>query len=262
MTAKCRKYSMIIAISIENDYNLMERGFSRSCQRMGRWFWINVSTHFTNGAITSDRQPCGLWRLYFAISPFLLSGKYTNDQWNNRDSGPLLAQAMDSTEFRNGTSCDPCLFEALAGPETGRASLNKNHPNLPDWVWLNRRDREQPRCLKAKFRYPVRLSVWRCKSLGCIFYGDRRSVQTKYCKSLHRASSPQVSVNLGGDVRLLTWYFVIWTMIGEHGVEDQPWWNAGLPLDDQAWNTSNVKLFANGQSGDDLMTIGMVSCHA
>ena len=130
---------------------------------------------------------------------------------NNLDSGPLLAQAI---EFRKGISCDPCLFKALAGPKTSRAWLDKNHPNLSDWVWLNRRDTEQPRCLKAKFKYPVHLSAWRCKLLSCNFYGDRRSVQTKYCKSLRRASSPRTSVNLNGDVRLLTYLSIYGRWLG------------------------------------------------
>lgn len=50
---------------------------------------------------------------------------------DNLGSGPLLAQAI---EFRKSTGCDPCLFKALAGPKTGRASLDKNHPNLSDCV--------------------------------------------------------------------------------------------------------------------------------
>ena len=31
MAAKCRKYSIIIDTPIENEYDLMEGGFSRSC---------------------------------------------------------------------------------------------------------------------------------------------------------------------------------------------------------------------------------------
>ena len=130
MTAKWRKYSIIISISIENDYNLIERGFSRSCRRMGRRYWINVSAHFTNRAITSDRQSPVDSEGYTSLP--VLSCFLTNIRMISETiaSGPLLAQAMDSTEFRKGNGCDPCLFEALAGPETSRASLDKNHPNL------------------------------------------------------------------------------------------------------------------------------------
>lgn len=99
---------------------------------------------------------------------------------DNLDSGPLLAQAI---EFRKGTSCDPCLFKALAGPKTVEHRWTRIILIFLT-VWLNRRDTEQPRCLKAKFRYPVHLSAWRYKLLSCNFYGDRRSVRTKYCKSL------------------------------------------------------------------------------
>lgn len=91
-----------------------------------------MPAHFTNRAITSDGQSPVDSEGYTSLpvlSCFLANIRMISEII---DSGPLLAQAMDSTEFRKGAGCDPCLFEALAGPETGRASLDKNHPNLSD----------------------------------------------------------------------------------------------------------------------------------
>ena len=103
-----------------------------------------VRTLYQQGYNIRSPEAFGLWRLYSIISPFLLYSKYTNDRWNNLDSGPLFAQAMDSTEFRKSTICGPCPFEALAGPETGRVLLDKNHPNFPDWVTKPKRSGTAP----------------------------------------------------------------------------------------------------------------------
>lgn len=89
-----------------------------------------MSAHFTNRAITSDHQSPMDSEGYTSLpvlSYFLANIRMVCE---TIDSGLLLARAMDSTEFRKGTGCDPCLPEALTGPKTSRASLDKNHPNL------------------------------------------------------------------------------------------------------------------------------------